>query len=171
MSDPVLPRPWLPLRFTQIGLVAAVALFATLVAFGNLTDYGTNFAFVQHVLRMDTIFPDATVGYRAIESAWVQHLAYALIIATEVLVALLCWAGAIRLWARRHEPPVLFRQAKGLAIVGLTLGCLLWFTGFITIGGEWFAMWMSSQWNGIASAFRFFVLFGFVLLYLVVRDD
>ncbi len=152
-------------------LVAAVALFATLVAFGNLTDYGTNFAFVQHVLQMDTIFPDATVGYRAIHAEWVHHLVYAVIIATELTVAVLCWAGALRLWRWRHAPAAEFRQAKSLAIAGLLLGCLLWFTGFITVGGEWFAMWMSSQWNGIASAFRFFVLFALILLYLVLRDD
>jgi len=46
--------------------VAAVAVLVSLVAFGNLTDYDTNFAFVQHVLLMDTIFPNATIRYRAI---------------------------------------------------------------------------------------------------------
>ena len=40
----------------KTAMVAAIALFASLVAFGNVTDYSTNFAFVQHVLSMDTIF-------------------------------------------------------------------------------------------------------------------
>jgi len=31
-----------------------MGLLVSLVAFGNLTDYETNFAFVQHVLTMDT---------------------------------------------------------------------------------------------------------------------
>ena len=35
-------------RAAKIAMVAAIALFATLVSFGNLTDYWTNFAFVQH---------------------------------------------------------------------------------------------------------------------------
>jgi len=43
-------------RAAKIAMIAAIALFATLVAFGNITDYGTNLAFVQHVLSMDTIF-------------------------------------------------------------------------------------------------------------------
>ena len=43
-------------RVAKIVLVAALALHASLVAFGNITDYGTNFSFVQHVLSMDTIF-------------------------------------------------------------------------------------------------------------------
>ena len=38
------------LRAAKVVMVAAVALFASLVAFGNMTDYSTNFVFVQHVL-------------------------------------------------------------------------------------------------------------------------
>ena len=46
----------LAIRLAKILMVAAIALFASLVTFGNLTDYGINFAFVQHVLSMDPIF-------------------------------------------------------------------------------------------------------------------
>src|SRR5215211_6759756 len=53
---------------SKIVLVGAIALFASLVAFGNLTDYNTNFVFVQHVLSMDTVFPFSTIKYRAITS-------------------------------------------------------------------------------------------------------
>jgi len=56
----------LVIRAAKVALVAAVALFATLVAFGNMTDYETNFMFVQHVLMMDTLFPVSTIKYRAI---------------------------------------------------------------------------------------------------------
>ena len=54
------------IRAAKAALVAAIALFASLVAFGNVTDYNTNFVFVQHVLSMDTIFPFSTIKYRAI---------------------------------------------------------------------------------------------------------
>jgi predicted small integral membrane protein len=54
--------------------------------------------------------------------------------------------------------------------VGLTLGFLLWQVGFMTVGGEWFGMWMSSQWNGIESAFRFFITILGVLIYLALPD-
>ena len=64
-------------------MVAAIAAFATVVAFGNITDYGTNFAFVQHVLSMDTVFARSTITYRAITSPALHHAAYALIIAAE----------------------------------------------------------------------------------------
>ena len=71
----------LAIRAAKVIAVAAVALFATLVAFGNITDYNTNFAFVQHVLSMDTIFPFSTIKYRAISDPALHRAAYALIIA------------------------------------------------------------------------------------------
>ena len=40
------------IRESKIALIAAIALFASLVAFGNLTDYKTNFVFVEHVMSM-----------------------------------------------------------------------------------------------------------------------
>jgi hypothetical protein len=48
------------ISLSKTAMVAAIALFASLVAFGNITDYGTNWAFVQHVLSMDTVFPTTT---------------------------------------------------------------------------------------------------------------
>lgn len=35
---------------------------------------------------------------------------------------------------------------------------MLFFGGFITIGGEWFQMWKSESWNGLEPAFRNSVL-------------
>jgi predicted small integral membrane protein len=47
---------------------------------------------------------------------------------------------------------------------------LLWLGGFMAVGGEWFGMWMSTQWNGLASAFRFVVVLLAALVYLGQRD-
>ncbi|QEX23833.1 membrane protein [Hypericibacter adhaerens] len=158
------------LRLSKIALVAAVALFALLVAFGNVTDYGSNLAFVQHVFMMDTIFPGSTIKYRAITSPALQRAGYAAIIAAEALTGILCAWGALRLWRLRRAPAHDFNRGKAVAIVGLTLGFLLWQVGFMTVGGEWFGMWMSSQWNGIESAFRFFITILGVLIYLALPD-
>ncbi|WP_306580865.1 DUF2165 domain-containing protein [Dokdonella sp.] len=159
------------LRLSKILTVAAVALYASLVAFGNLTDYGSNLAFVQHVLAMDSVFPDSTTRWRAITDPAVQHLAYALIIASETATALLCWFGAARLWRRRHAPANEFQRAKSVAIGGLTLGFLVWQVGFMTIGGEWFGMWMSTLWNGLETAFRCFMLILVTLVFVAARDE
>lgn len=157
-------------RWSKILLTAAIALFATLVAFGNVTDYGTNFEFVQHVLRMDTLFPDTTIRYRRIEAPAAHHTAYLFIIFLEALTAALCWFGAWKMYWARHAAALAFNRSKGIAIAGLTLGFLVWQVGFMSIGGEWFGMWMSSQWNGVPSAFRFLVTIGIALVFVTMRD-
>ncbi|KRE86639.1 hypothetical protein ASG75_00160 [Rhodanobacter sp. Soil772] len=151
--------------------MATIALWLALVAFGNITDYGSNWVFVQHVLAMDSIFPDAGIHYRAIHAPLLQHAAYVLIIAAETLAAVLCGAGAWRMWRARRAPAATFHRAGQLAVTGLTVGVLLWLGGFMAIGGEWFGMWMSTQWNGLASAFRFVVVLLVALAYLGQRDD
>ncbi len=47
---------------------------------------------------------------------------------------------------------------------------LLWFTGFISIGGEWFLMWQSTQWNATQAAFRIFVNLSIILVYVSMTD-
>ena len=157
-------------RYSKVLLVCAIALFASLVAFGNMTDYGSNFAFVHHVLLMDTIFPTATIKYRAIESVALHHVGYVAIIALEALTALICWVGAYRLLKAVKAPASQFNKSKATAIAGLTLGFLVWQVGFMSVGGEWFGMWMSKDWNGVPDAFRFFTTIILVLIYLNQKD-
>ena len=159
------------IRAAKVAMVAALALFASIVVFGNLTDYQTNLIFVQHILAMDTIFTSSTIGYRAITSPALQHAAYAIIIAAELAVALLCWAGAVQLVLRIRAEASTFNRAKPFAVAGLTAGFLLWQVGFMTIGGEWFGMWQSSQWNGVPSAFRFAIIFAAVLIFVAMPDQ
>ncbi|TCT29739.1 DUF2165 family protein [Martelella mediterranea] len=158
------------IRLSKSLMVLAIAFFATLVAFGNITDYGSNYAFVHHVFLMDTIFPDSSIKYRAIESETLHHAGYIFIIALETLTAILCWVGGFKLLAATSGSPREFNARKKWAVAGLTLGFLTWQVGFMSIGGEWFGMWMSEQWNGIESAFRFFITIIAVLIYLVVPD-
>jgi predicted small integral membrane protein len=40
----------------------------------------------------------------------------------------------------------------------------------MSIGGEWFGMWMPPKWNGVPDTFRFFVTILMVLIYLVLPD-
>ncbi len=158
------------IRISKTLFVAAIAFFASLVAFGNITDYGTNFAFVQHVLTMDTIFPDSTIGYRAIDNTALHHAAYVFIIACELAAALLCWIGAYHMAGNVGAPARTFNRSKTWAVAGLSLGFLIWQVGFMSIGGEWFGMWMSEQWNGVEDAFRFFITIAVVLIYVAMPD-
>lgn len=157
------------MRLSKLVLVWAVAFFASLAAFSNITDYNSNYTLVAHVLKMDTTFPDNNGMLRSIEASWIHHLIFCLIIFVEAIVAALCWLGGFRLFRSRHDH-VRFNQEKKLAILGLTLGVLLWFTGFMTIGGEWFLMWQSQVANGQQAAFRLVVILSVILIYLIQPD-
>ena len=158
-------------RVLKILATAGVALFFTLVAVGNLTDYGSNFAFVRHVLAMDTTFRSPALMWRAIDVPGAAHVAYALIIAWQVATALVCWAGTVRMATRWDAPATVFARARSVALAGVGMGFLLYAFGFVVIGGEWFAMWQSKEWNGQAPAHLFLTITGIVLLFLNQRDE
>ncbi|MFE0456701.1 DUF2165 domain-containing protein [Streptomyces sp. NPDC058914] len=139
-------------------LTATVALYTALVALGNITDFGTNQQFVRHVLAMDTTFKDDDLMWRAVTSKGLQDAAYVAIIAWETVAALVLLAGTW-FWIRRDED-----RARRVSTYGLLMLMLLFGGGFIAIGGEWFAMWQSGDWNGLDAATRVFVFSGIVLI-------
>ena len=151
------------IRVTKIVLVAIVAAFFSLVAFGNITDYDSNWQFVRHVLSMDTIFPDSTLRWRAIENETLQTIAYWGIIAWEAATALVLWIGVVRMARAIAGSAQEFAVEKPTAVVGLAMGFALYSFGFIVIGGEWFAMWQSETWNGQQNAFNMLTMIGIVL--------
>ena len=157
-------------RISKALLVAQIGLFSLLVGVDNISDYATNYAFVEHVMEMDTLFPDTTLRWRAITSDTLNQATYALIIAVEIMTGVLCIAGAVRLWQVRGESAADFNVAKGIATAGLVLGLSLWFFGFMTVAGEWFQMWQSKIWNGQEAAFRFIACISLVLIFLNQRD-
>jgi len=159
------------LRIAKSLLVLSVGLFGLLVGIDNIIDYGTNFEFVRHVMSMDTTFPNNKLMWRAITSEPLHHLFYWGIIAAELLTGTLCTAGAWKLYTARWEPAGVFNAAKRLAIAGLVTGFLLWFFGFLVVGGEWFQMWQSQTWNGQEAAFRFIACIGLVLIFVTLEDD
>lgn len=158
-------------RLAKVLLTFSVGVFALLVGVDNLLDYGTNLVFLQHVLSMDTTFADSALRWRAITAPWAHHAAYWLIIAAELAAGVLCLAGAWRLWKARAAPASAFNGAKDVAVAGLTAGFVLYFLGFLVVGGEWFKMWQSPTWNAQAAAFRFAASFALVLIFVAMRDE
>ncbi|MFD8816793.1 DUF2165 domain-containing protein [Streptomyces sp. NPDC059627] len=145
-------------------LTGTVALYIALVAFGNITDFGTNQAFVQHVLAMDTTFKDDDLMWRAVTDKGLENTAYVAIIVWETLAALVLIAGTW-LWARRDDV-----RARRVSTYGLLMLVLLFGAGFIGIGGEWFSMWQSKTWNGLDAATRVLVLTGLALIVVQLSD-
>jgi len=158
------------LRSAKVLLVFAVAVFYSLVVFNNITDYGSNYQFVRHVLMMDSTFPGNRGMWRALNSpAW--HTAFYLgIISWEVVTMILSWWGGWQMARALRSSAATFGQSKRGAIAALTLALLMWLVAFLSVGGEWFLMWQSKTWNGQDAAFRMFMVIGIVLL-LVVQPD
>lgn len=166
-------------RISKIALLLAAGFFFLIVVLNNaIFDYPSNYGFVQHVLSMDTLFSGEAQTWRAFRdptpadnSYWFHHAFYWTIIAWEAAAGILCTLGAVKLWQARKAAAKKFNAAKSLAIIGLTVTLLQWFTAFITVGAEWFLMWQSKGWNGQDAAFRMFAIFGIILLFVALKDD
>lgn len=159
------------LRWTQSLFVIFFGFYPLLVAFGNVTDYNSNFQFVRHVLMMDTTFPGNALMYRAITSPAVHHAVYIFIIALEWIIAFACLYGGFRMLAHVGSDATAFQQSKKWGLIGLLVGLFLWFFGFQVVAGEWFAMWQSKEWNGLSAAFRLTTYIGIALLALMLPSD
>ena len=65
----------------------------------------------------------------------------------------------------RNGSAAAFNRSKGLVHLAALAGFLVWFLGFMAVGGELFLMWQSETWNGQEPAFRFYVTILLVLIY------
>jgi predicted small integral membrane protein len=157
-------------RCAKLLLLAGIALNYTLVVFNNLTDFGSNYEFIRHVLSMDTTFPGNHGMGRALTSPTMHLVFYWLIIAWEIVTTVMAWWGFVELFRAFRKPTSDFIAAKRVAVAALTLSLLMWLVAFLDVGGEWFLMWQSHLWNGQEEAFRMFVIVGFVLLLLLQPD-
>lgn len=158
------------LRSAKVLLLAAVAFFYSIVVFNNITDYGSNYQFVHHVLMMDSTFPANHGMWRAMNRPLWHHVFYVSIIGWEASTTALCWAGVLQLCRKIRAEAAVFNRAKAVAVVGLTMSLLMWLVAFLSVGGEWFLMWQSKTWNGQEAAFRMFTVVGVVMFLLISRD-
>lgn len=168
------------LRYFKIVFAVAVGLNLLITALDNaIFDYASNYAFVQHVLSMDTLFSGEQNAWRALRDPtpdgpggyWVYHLFYGTIILWEATTAVLCLAGAGCLWKKRAAPALEFHRAKRLVLIGLALSMLQWFFAFETVGGVWFQMWQSSTWNGLGAASRMFIYVAALFFFIRLPDE
>lgn len=151
--------------------VAAIGLMTLLIVIGNTTDYFTNYLFVEHVMKMDTIFPGSHLHYRNINSTFMFHAGYIIIIIMEAAMAFCCIKGSWLLAKNLKSSAALFHLSKNWAVAGLIIGIVIWFLGFEVIGGEWFAMWQSNSWNGLAAAGRIVSFLVLILILLHLKEE
>jgi predicted small integral membrane protein len=151
-------------RLIKIFFGISIGLYMLLVCINNLTDYRVNFQFVSKVSGMEDIFSREKNGWRAINSQVLKHIFYTFIIAWEMVITLLAALGVIRMVRSFKGETTDFKNSGKPLRTGLFLGVMLWFTIFISLGGEWFLMWQSKIWNGQSTAFMLTICF---LLFLI----
>lgn len=118
-------------------VVATVALFFSLIAFNNLTDFETNGQMIAHILKLESVHNE-TIAWRAIENTSIHLWVYWMFIIAEIITAVFCWMGCIRLLSGHTQT----------ATLGLLFGFLIYMVGFVVIGSEWFNLWQSDLSNG-----------------------
>jgi len=158
-------------RVAKTVSVAAIALMSLLVVIGNITDYLTNYQFVEHVMKMDTIFPGSHLYYRHISNTFLFHAGYIVIIAMEALMACCCIKGSWLLLKNLRSDAAVFHGSKNWAVAGIIIGIIIWFLAFEVVGGEWFVMWQSKIWNGLGAAERIVSFLVLVLILLHFKEE
>jgi predicted small integral membrane protein len=156
-------------RLLKSLLVLSIGLYGVLVSSGNIVDYDNNWQLVQNVLSMSTMepwFKGDVLKNRAVTNEGIQQAIYLAIITGETIFGILCSIGGIQmLWGLATGRLSLFVKGK----MWFTLGCipalLVWYTGFVVIGGEYFAMW-GNQWNGQKTAYTFMTFIMISLFYI-----
>jgi len=144
-------------------LTAIMALQMLLIAITNWTDFGTNQTFVHHVLEMDTTFRDKDVMWRRIDSDAIQDIAYVAIILWESVTALVLGWAVVR-FAGSLRTGGGYDSARRTATIGFLMVILLFWGGFIVVGGEYFEMWQSKKANGLEPALQNTLLAGLALI-------
>lgn len=159
------------LRLVKALSVLSIGIMAFIIVIGNVTDYYSNYYFVEHVMKMDTTFPGSNLRYRNINNPIFFHAVYVIIIILEMVMCIFCLVGSWKLFKHLKSDAPMFHESKKWAIAGLALGMLIWFFGFEVVGGEWFAMWQSATWNGLASAERIVSFIVLTLILLHLKDE
>lgn len=130
--------------FSRTVLLAGLATWLTIAVFNNITDSGTNRVLLGHMLSMDLLRADPSLGAGLIWRAWPVTRITALldsVIAAQLMVAGALWSAVVLFaGAAWHADIQRFIRARGRAIVALSGFLLLWI--WFACGGLWFGYWI-----------------------------
>lgn len=154
------------LRTTASSLVLMTAAYYLVVAFDNITNPDSNWPFVRGVLSENGVAAGSGFEWRAIDAQWFHVVAFVGVIVFETLTGLLLAYAAYR-GLRANDDRDAWAHAQRSTFLGMTTGLLIFFLGFITIGGNWFVMYLNSKWNGLDPAFQNSVMTMFMAVFVV----
>ncbi|VVN71566.1 DUF2165 family protein [Pseudomonas fluorescens] len=158
-------------RRSKLLIVLFVSFFGMFVVFNNLTDYSTNYQNVQHILSMDTTDRNSSLMYRSITLPILHHRIYWLMITLETTFTVCCLIGAHQLYKALNASSTEFHEAKKFVVAGFMVGIFIWYFCFQVVGGEWFVMWKSTEWNDLNTAARLTDFLMMALVFIALKID
>ncbi len=158
---------WRVARLVVSGIVLIAASYYLVVAFDNITNPGSNWVFVRGVMSLDGVPTDSGFGWRAIHATLLQVAGYAGIIFGETVAGILLAVGAVG-GLRRSGGHDRWLRAQRWSLLGCGTGLLVFFFGFIVVGGNWWVMYLNATFNGLNPAFQNSVLTAMAMLGVLV---
>ena len=153
------------IRYLKIMLVVFVGLQGFLYVAGNTANWDAGLGAVGYVLGMQGHETYATHIFPPVTGPTTVTIAFFLILTGEFLVGALSLKGAWDLWRMRKSSAGTFNAAKTYAVLGAGMAMVVWFGGFMVIGGALFQMWQTQIGAGsFHDAFNFAAISGLVLL-------
>ncbi len=110
-------------------------------------------SFVKGVLSGEGVPADSGFEWRFIDATWFQAVSYIAVMALETLTGILLLIAGI-LGLRASGSSQRWNHVQKLTFLGGFLGLGIFFFGFMVVGGNWFIMYLNSQWNGLEPAFQ-----------------
>lgn len=159
------------IRYLKIILVVFVGLQGWFYVAGNIANWDAGLGAVGYVLSMggNEAYPNGI--FPSVTSPILVTIAFLLILVGEFLVGALSLKGAWDLWIARKEGSDGFNASKTYAILGCGMGMVVWFGGFIVIGGALFQMWQSPLGDlSFDGAFVYAITSGVTLLFVNSPD-
>lgn len=159
------------IRILKIVLVLFVGLLALFFAAANIANWASGLETVGYVLGMGGHDYYSNPIFLPITNAFLIAAAFLIIIAGESVVGALSLKGAWDLWRKRKVGADEFDSAKTFAILGCGMAMVVWFGGFMVLGGGLFQMWQSEIGAGsFRDAFTVAVTSGIIMLFLNTPD-
>ena len=159
------------IRILKIVLVTFVGLQGWFYVAANLANWSSAMEAVGYVLGMAGNEVYATPIFPPITSSALVTIALLVIVSGEFLVGALALKGGWDLWRARDGSYEEFNSAKTFAILGAGMALVVWFGGFVVIGGALFQMWQTQVGAGsFSGAFIYAATSGLVLLFVNTPD-
>lgn len=160
------------IRHLKIIFVASISLMCLFYAAQNVANLDAcyqAFAYVlgktDHQVYPDSIFP-------AVQNPAVIWLMVTIVVTLEFAAGLLSAKGVWDLWGARKASAANFNGAKTYALIGCSVGIVVWLGLFAVFGGALFQMWQTEIGGAsMDDAFQFFVACALIFLIVNSADD